>query len=697
MHVAGNNLKFKVACIICFLFTVIIARAQKENGQKPSPISQTIKSDELSWDDFIDMFTNTYQADEENNASQEDKLENLLNIHNNRININTATREELLQLPFLSPAQADSILSYIAKYGPMLSLGELMLIPRLDYQTRRFLTVFLKCDAEAISKPTLHKMLFGGKNEFAVNATTPFYTEEGYKTESNISNSSKYLGDKNHLAIRYRYDYNGELQYGLTTEKDAGEPFACRGNVFTDSYSFYFYRRQRNGRYAFALGDYRIRFAEGLIMGNGYSYGKKGALYDTYNNRRSISPHTSTSECDFLRGASGFTRFGIFTATAFVSYNKTDAILNSDGEITSFPKTGYHRTLTEQERRNNTGYFVAGANLEIGIHKWKTGIAAAITQYDRKINPRQADYNRYAMRGKNFRAASAHYSFNGKSLTCRGEAAISERYATAFINTIKWRLMPYVTLTSIQRRFSKRYAEPFSETFKTSGRVTNEQGVFTGISAEVSNSLILRGYIDFYRMPWASYTYRAPMNGTDYSAEIYLHNYENDYISLEWRGSHKICDKGYAAADTVPINRNLLKLSGKISSGKFSFYSNLSGTVTGKRKKTSKGWMINQRTAYKLKNMQINGSLSYFNTDDYASRLYAYENNVMYKYNLFSAMYGHGLRFSTLGKLKIGKGLFLECKYAETKYFDRSTTGNGAQKINSSYRSNISIMARMVF
>lgn len=109
MHVAGNNLKFKVACIICFLFTVIITRAQKENGQKSSLISQTIKSDELSWDDFIDMFTNTYQADEKNNASQEDKLENLLNIHNNRININTATREELLQLPFLSPAQADSI------------------------------------------------------------------------------------------------------------------------------------------------------------------------------------------------------------------------------------------------------------------------------------------------------------------------------------------------------------------------------------------------------------------------------------------------------------------------------------------------------------------------------------------------------------------------------------------------------------
>ena len=164
------------------------------------------------------------------------------------------------------------------------------------------------------------------------------------------------------------------------------------------------------------------------------------------------------------------------------------------------------------------------------------------------------------MRGKNFRAASAHYNYNGKRLSLRGEAAISEKSATAIINTIKWEMFPYITLTSIQRMYSKKYAEPFADSFSSSSKTSNERGVLTGISAEVSNNLILRGYVDLYRFPWATYSYRAPMNGVDYMAEAYLHNYEGDYLSAEWRGSYRKCDKGYGAADTVPYTKNLIKI-----------------------------------------------------------------------------------------------------------------------------------------
>ena len=82
----------------------------------------------------------------------------------------------------------------------MLSLGELMFIKRIDFQTRKFLTIFLKCAADETKKPTVLDMLTTGKHEIAINTSTPFYTADGYKTDSKISNSSKYLGDKNRLA-----------------------------------------------------------------------------------------------------------------------------------------------------------------------------------------------------------------------------------------------------------------------------------------------------------------------------------------------------------------------------------------------------------------------------------------------------------------------------------------------------------------
>lgn len=688
-HCRGRKY-FRTACLICFVITFTEIKAQEKE-------QQSLLSIEYSWEDFVDEFTNSYYSDGNYSEINEELLENLQNIHNNPININTASREDLLQIPFLSQSQADSIVSYVSKHGPMLSLGELMFIKRIDFQTRKFLTIFLKCAADETKKPTVLDMLTTGKHEIAINTSTPFYTADGYKTDSKISNSSKYLGDKNRFALRYHYKYNDELQFGITTEKDAGEPFACRGNFLTDSYSAYFYRKQKNGRYAYALGDYRIRFAEGLVVGNNYFYGGKSALLDAYNSRRVISAHTSTSENDFFRGGAGFMRFGNITATAFVSYNRMDAILNEDGEITSFPNNGYHRTSTEQKRRNNTENFTAGTDVSIQLKKWNIGIAAAISHYNRKISPREAEYNKFAMRGKNFRAASAHYNYNGKRLSLRGEAAISEKSATAIINTIKWEMFPYITLTSIQRIYSKKYAEPFADSFSSSSKTSNERGVLTGISAEVSNNLILRGYVDLYRFPWATYSYRAPMNGVDYMAEAYLHNYEGDYLSAEWRGSYRKCDKGYGAADTVPYTKNLIKISGKITLNKISLYSNLSGTSVTKRKETSRGWMFNQRVSYKCRSLRIHGGISYFDTDNYSSRLYAYESNVMYVYNLFTAMYGNGIRFSLLGDLKIGRNIEIACKYAGIKYFDRNTSGSGAQKVNSSYLSNIICMARIIF
>lgn len=694
MHTTQTGLrlsKLKPVCVAYLFATCIGAMAQ---NNKATPTAAT---PEYTWNDFVEEFSDYYLETNGNYMSQEELLDYLQNIHNNPININSATRNDLLQLPFLSFQQADSIVSYVNKHGPLLSLGELMFIRHIDYQTRRFLYVFLTCNPVRDRRQSLHSLVVSGRHEVAVNTSTPLYTPDGYKTESALSPSSKYLGDKNRFSLRYHYEYDDELQYGFTTEKDAGEPLASRGNFFADSYSAYVLRRQKNGRYAFALGDFRIHFAEGLVVGNNYIFGGKNAVLGSYNNRRTISAHTSTSECDFFRGGAGFMRFGKVTGTVFISYNHKDAILNDNGEVTSFPDNGYHRTAAEQKRRNNTNYFAAGADVTIEFGRWNVGISAAMSHFDRNISPRKAEYNKYALRGKDFRAMSAHYGYNGKNLYCRGEAALSEKGATAILNTVKWNVLPFATLTSIQRLYSKKYTEPFSDSFASSSKTSNEHGILAGMSIEATNHIILRGYVDFYRFPHATYSYRAPMNGTEYMGEIYLHNYDGDYISAEWRGYRKICDKGHGASDTVPTCKNLLKISGKITLSKFTLHTSFSGTSVTKRSRTSKGWMLNQRISYKHRKLRLYGGFSYFDTDNYASRLYAYENNVMYVYSLFSALYGKGMRFSLLGDIKIGRHVEIACKYGGVKYFDRKTNGSGAQKVNSSYLSNITCMAQITF
>ena len=146
-HCRGRKY-FRTACLICFVITFTEIKAQEKE-------QQSLLSIEYSWEDFVDEFTNSYYSDGNYSETNEELLENLQNIHNNPININTASREDLLQLPFLSQSQADSIVSYVSKHGPMLSLGELMFIKRIDFQTRKFLTIFLKCAADETKKPTV--------------------------------------------------------------------------------------------------------------------------------------------------------------------------------------------------------------------------------------------------------------------------------------------------------------------------------------------------------------------------------------------------------------------------------------------------------------------------------------------------------------------------------------------------------------
>ena len=64
--------------------------------------------------------------EDENSSFQWDThFEELSELRENPININTATKEQLERFPFLSDQLVENILYYLYKYGPMLTRNEL--------------------------------------------------------------------------------------------------------------------------------------------------------------------------------------------------------------------------------------------------------------------------------------------------------------------------------------------------------------------------------------------------------------------------------------------------------------------------------------------------------------------------------------------------------------------------------------------
>ena len=75
--------------------------------------------------------------------SWQEKYEDLTYLAEHPFNINTITKEQLEQLPFLSDAMIENILYYVYKYGPLLTKNELLGVEGMDRQTRHFLQEFI--------------------------------------------------------------------------------------------------------------------------------------------------------------------------------------------------------------------------------------------------------------------------------------------------------------------------------------------------------------------------------------------------------------------------------------------------------------------------------------------------------------------------------------------------------------------------
>ena len=90
-----------------------------------------------------DIFERLVANGDENSSQWENLMEDLTDLKEHPLNINTVTKEQLEKFPFLSEQLIENILYYIYKNGPMLSDKELLMVQDMDIQTVRFLKPFI--------------------------------------------------------------------------------------------------------------------------------------------------------------------------------------------------------------------------------------------------------------------------------------------------------------------------------------------------------------------------------------------------------------------------------------------------------------------------------------------------------------------------------------------------------------------------
>lgn len=136
--------------------------------------------------------------------------------------------------------------------------------------------------------------------------------------------------------------------------------FAGRNKMGYDFYSFYLVLKKLGHIKTLALGRYRLRFGMGLVINNNFGFGKLSTLSSMGRGSSNIRAHSSASDGNYLQGAAGtFNILKGLDVSLFVSSRKFDATLNKgDSTIATILSSGYHRTKTEMDKKNNSSHFL---------------------------------------------------------------------------------------------------------------------------------------------------------------------------------------------------------------------------------------------------------------------------------------------------------------------------------------------------
>lgn len=626
----------------------------------------------FSWDELVE-----YIAQNEDDFEEErwtEHLEELEQLTLSPININTASREDLLSLPFLSEKQVDDIRDYVARYYGMKTLFELQLIPSITYFDRQVLPLFVFCEQPSNTQAknmTFKEMMKKHQHEILSRVDIPFYHRKGYLVENGYSGRRIY--NKN----IYSFSATKHIQASIHTERDAGE----RG---IDSHGGQIILKDIGHLSTLVLGDYRVGFGEGLVINQGFSMGKASPLSNPSQGLRAIR---STDEYNFMRGAGTSLRFQNWTFSTFFSIQKMDATLNNDGSIKTIQSSGYHRTQLEKEKENTFTRNVVGANVGWQHKSWHAGLTSYFLRTSKPLVPGKEYYRQIYPKGKQFANASVNYGYSGYNWTAKGETAYDfSQHGLATLNTISYRINNRYRLTASGRYYDKHYYSTFASAIKENTNVQNEIAATIRLDAKPIDGLTTEIYADLFYNTWPRYLINHSSSGQEIVATtLYTINRKNSF-NIRYSFKNKEYSNGIQRHNRVRIN--WIYESGKWKFQTTSFFHAMRGSY---------GEAIGETVRFgqgTLSPVRFSMSALYFHTDDYNSRISLYETNVAGSLSMPSFS-GHGTRLSgTIQYLFWHERMRLELKYGLTWFFDRKIQGSDLQTIYSPYKNDLTLQLR---
>jgi hypothetical protein len=529
---------------------------------------------------------------------------------------------------------------------------------------------------------------------------------------------TRYLGSPGQWYLRYRNSRPGHYSVGLTMEQDPGETFCWNADTrqYGPDFVSFHAQIQNRGRWKnLIIGDFQQQIGQGLILSAGFSLGKNAETILTVRRPTlGARAYTSLSEWGYLRGISGtYALMPYLDLTLFAARNRRDANVAvgktaaDEAVITSFVTSGLHQTpsdLLDLRAVLETNF---GGHLHYHRNGIQIGLTYLQTNYDNTVRKRDLLYNQYEFSGRQNRLLGLHGGYVWRNVNVFGEVAHSSGSLThsGGVGAVAGALVSLgrrLDVAVLARHYGRNFHSYYANAFAEGSRPINEQGIYGGVKYNLYRKLTLSGFVDAFRFPGWKYLIDGPSSGFDYFiSATYIHN-RSARFSLIFHDEHKQKNTPGSKLSPKPLTettrRSLaltadyvpapsLTMRTRLQGGTFSYASNTTASV---------GFTLAQDATYEQGRWSISGRVALFGTDDYDSRQYVYERDVLYAF-AFPAYFDRGVRHYLLARYTASRHLDIWVRYARTDLTNQPDIGSDLDLIAAPHKTELKVQVRWQF
>jgi hypothetical protein len=582
-------------------------------------------------------------------------LEGLSELKEYPVLINSGDKKEISRLFFLTEFQVMVLADHIRQNGSVVTLYELALLPAFDRSTVMLMAPYISLEPSGEA---------GGK---------------GYgRTTVTLTASSRFSGEENEtegvrslLKVRHERE---RISFGLTAENDPRERFTFRDAPGSDFLSGYIDFRGDKIIERLIIGDYALRFGEGVVLNSSRWMGSWLSSPSFMSGRSSAVPYSSSEENDFFRGISvamGDINSG---ALLFASSHMIDARMLFDEDstataVSNLVRGGLHVTESQLAACNTLAETVAGLRLTAGADRIRGGVTAMSTWFSLPFLPdRSKPENIHAFEGDRLMNLEADFRAGTGPVLLFAEAGMSLPGSWAATAGLRAKPSGRVTFNLLGRHFSPDYYAFHSGAYKAGSGSGNETGIAASLHLEAARHLFVTAAADHYRMPGPRYRSSLPSYGS--RTEIKAEYLPRDELTM--RLSYSSSSREYDIASETGTARSENHTRHQVGfvlncTPATGLRLTIRASASAVSPSGEKGYLLSQDLSYSFNSLPLRLWFRYLlcSTGGWDSRLYAWENDLLSSFSV-PALYGEATRSFIMISWKPSEKTEARLKYAFT-------------------------------